>query len=100
MSERGEGRNGSGHDLSASRASVGCLSCQGVFDRSLSVFFCVKVLLRAWSEEEMVSWPDLFLQLLSAIIFHSHDRLSVISVISLRHLCCHAFRLKLAYRSS
>ena len=65
MSERGEGRNGSGHDLSASRASVGCLSCQGVFDRSLSVFVCVKVLLRAWSEEEMVSWPDLFLQLIT-----------------------------------
>ena len=31
VSERGEGRNGSGHDLSASRASAGCLSCQGVF---------------------------------------------------------------------
>ena len=28
----------------------------------------------------MESWPDLFLQLLSAIILHSHDRLSMISV--------------------
>ena len=68
--------------------------------RSRSVPFCVKVLLRAWSEEEMVSWLDLFLQLLSAIILHSHDRRSMISVISLRHLVCHAFRLKLGYRSS
>ena len=98
MSERGAGSPAS--FLQRRGLRPGAFRVKVCLYRSRSVSFCVKVLLRAWSEEEMVSWPDLFLQLLAAIILHSHDRLSMISVISLRHLCCHAFRLKLWYRSS
>ena len=41
MSERGTGRNGSGHDIAASRASAGFLSCQGVFvPIAVGIFLC------------------------------------------------------------
>ena len=116
VSERGARRNGSGHDLSASRASAVCISTLGVFvPITVGSFLCQGVAPSMVGGRNGIMArlvpPTIFFCFskrsqkcgrshLSASILHSHDRLSMISVISLRHLCCHAFLLKLGYRSS